>query len=160
MLDQRFNLIINIPIILFIFADLLKPLKCEYSLNIVIQFLSFALQVKSNLWPFSDSEFQNKSALPGWCALAQCDFWPRRPNGCLLINLCVHRFQIRTLLFVNQLYILYHPFLNVFYTKDNQGILDYRCPFGVWQTLILKNLTLEHTWTLNCKAIYINYLLG
>ena len=42
MLDPRFNLIISIPIILLIFTDLLKLDKSEYSLNIVIKFLSFA----------------------------------------------------------------------------------------------------------------------
>lgn len=40
--DQRFNLIISVPIILLIFRDLWKLDKCEYSLNIVITFLSFA----------------------------------------------------------------------------------------------------------------------
>lgn len=42
MLDHQFNLIISIPIILLISIDLSKMHECEYSVNIVIEFLSFS----------------------------------------------------------------------------------------------------------------------
>lgn len=42
MMDQRFNLIINIPGLLLIFTDLLKLCKCEASLDLFVKFLSFA----------------------------------------------------------------------------------------------------------------------